>query len=149
MHGAKGLQWDVVILPGLGHGQAQGDRGMRLAGAGRAVEQDALRDLPPEPPVPVRLLEEVHHFLQLGPRLVDARDVGEAHLLRALRQELGPAFAERHRLVAAHLHLPHDEYPEEYHQYYGGPEEQELRVPRVRFHLLRRYPHALGLEHRD
>src|SRR5205814_8333298 len=48
----------------------------RLAGARWAVEQEALRDLRPQPLEPLRILEEVDDLHQLGAHLFDAGDVG-------------------------------------------------------------------------
>ena len=47
----------------------------RLAGAGRTVEQDPLRNAGAEPLEALRMAEEVDDLLQLGLRLVDAGDV--------------------------------------------------------------------------
>ena len=61
----------------------------RLAGAGRAVEEDALGDLGPDGEELRRLLEELLDLLELLDRLVDAGDVGEGHLGHVLGGELG------------------------------------------------------------
>src|SRR5205085_12371593 len=47
----------------------------RLAGAGRAVEQDALRDLGPELLEPLGIAQELDDLLELVLGLLDARDV--------------------------------------------------------------------------
>ena len=62
-------------------------REQRLAGAGRPVEEEALRDARAEPREPLRVAEEVDDLLELGLRVLDAGDVRERH--RRLRVRLG------------------------------------------------------------
>src|SRR4029078_6075864 len=85
-----------------------GAREQRLAGAGRAHEQHALRDAPTELLELLRLLEELDDLLELLLRLVDPGDVLERHLLLRAGGQLGAALPERQGLVPAALHLPHD-----------------------------------------
>ena len=91
-------------------GDGPGEQG--LAGAGRAVEQDALGDLGADREELGGLGEELLDLLQLLDRLVDAGDVGEGDLGRVLGGELGPGLAELHDPGAAALGLAHHE-PEE------------------------------------
>ena len=96
--------------PGLaGHGAGQ----QGLAGAGRAVEQDALGDLGADGLEPGRLLEELLDLLELLDGLVGAGDVGEGGLGHVLAQRLGLGLAEAHDPRAA-AHLVHEE--EQQHQ---------------------------------
>ena len=90
----------------------------RLAGAGRAVEQDALRDPGAERLELLRVLEELLDLVQLLHRLVDPGDVAEGDLRRVDRHPLGLRLAEVHHPRAAALHLVHQEDPE-------AEEEQE------------------------
>ena len=62
-------------------------REQRLAGAGRAVEEEALRHARAEPREPLRVAEEVDDLLELGLRVLDAGDVVERD--RRLRVRLG------------------------------------------------------------
>ena len=94
---------------GLARGRA---REQRLTGAGRAVEQDALRDPRAERLELLRVLEELLDLLELLDRLVRAGDVLVGHLRRVGRHPLGAALAEAHHLRAAALHLVHQEDPE-------------------------------------
>ena len=84
----------------------------RLAGAGRPVEQDALRDPRAERLELLRVLEELLDLVQLLDGLVDARDVAERDLRRVHAHALGARLAERHDLRAAALDLVHQEDPE-------------------------------------
>ena len=101
--------------PGLtGDGAGQ----QRLAGAGRTVEQHALRDLGAERLVPRRVLQEVLDLVELFDRLVDACDVGERGLGHVLAEllGLGLAEAEAHPAAAA-LHAgEHHEQADEQQQ---------------------------------
>jgi hypothetical protein len=94
-----------------GHAGLAGDSAseQRLAGAGRAVQQDALGDLGADGLELRRLLEELLDLGELLERLVGARDVGERRLRHVLADELGLALAELHDAVAAALHLVHEE----------------------------------------
>jgi len=89
-------------LAGDGPGQ------QRLAGAGRSVEQDALRDLRPHGLELFRRLEELLDLLELLDRLVGAGDVGEGDLGLILRHRARLGLAELHDPVAAALHRVHD-----------------------------------------
>src|SRR5581483_6402693 len=62
-----------------------GDRARQqgLAGAGRPAEENPARDPAAEPPVLVRVAQEVDDLGQLLLRLVDARNVGEGDRLVA------------------------------------------------------------------
>src|SRR5262249_55290940 len=60
-----------------------GTREQRLARSRRPGEEDTVRYAPTEPAVPLRVAEEVDDLTELVLRLVDARDVGEGHLLAA------------------------------------------------------------------
>ena len=93
------------------HARLAGDgaRQQGLAGAGRAVQQDALGDLGADGLELRRVLEELLDLLQLLERLVGARDVGERRLRRVLADELGLGLAELHDPAAAALHLVHEE----------------------------------------
>ncbi len=103
------------------HARLAGDgtRQQRLAGARRAVEQDALGDARAEGLELLGVLEELLDLVELLHRLVDACDVAERDLGRVDRQALGARLAERHHLGAAALHLVHEEDPE--------PDEDEER----------------------
>ena len=96
------------------HARLAGDRAreQRLTGAGRPVEQHALRDPRAERLELLRVLEELLDLLELLDRLVHAGDVLEADLRRVRRHPLGAALAEAHHLRAAALHLVHQEDPE-------------------------------------
>src|SRR6266542_6506282 len=96
------------------HARLAGDRAreQRLAGAGRAIEEHALRDPGTEGLELLRVLEELLDLLELLYRLVDARDVLEADLRRVRRHPFGAALAEAHHLRASPLDLVHQEDPE-------------------------------------
>src|SRR5262249_13882229 len=98
-------------------------RQQRLAGPGRPHQQHALGNASAELLELLRLLQELDDLLQLLLRFIDAGDVLERHLLLRARRELRLALAERQRLVAAALHLPHEEDPE--------ADDEEERSPRV------------------
>ena len=75
------------------HAGLAGDRlgEQRLAGAGRAVEQHALRDLGAHRLERGRRLEEVLDLLELLDRFVEPGDVGEGDLRLVLVERLGAA----------------------------------------------------------
>ena len=87
-------------------------REQRLAGAGRPVEQHALRDAGAERLELLRVLEELLDLVQLLDRLVRAGDVLVGHLRGIRRHPLRAALAEAHHLRAPALHLVHQEDPE-------------------------------------
>ena len=91
-----------------------GDRAreQRLAGAGRPVQEHALRDPRAERLELLRVLEELLDLVQLLDRLVRAGDVLERDLRRVGRHALRAALPEAHHLRAAALHLVHEEDPE-------------------------------------
>ena len=82
----------------------------RLAGAGRAVEQDALGDLGADGLELGRLLEELLDLAELLDRLLAAGDVGERRLRHVLGDQLGLGLGELHDAAAATaLGLVHQE----------------------------------------
>ena len=92
-----------------------GDRAreQRLAGAGRARQQHAVRHPAAEAPVALRVLQEVDDLGQLGLRLVDAGDVGEgdADRLRVDAARLRAAeAAERAHPAAAAAAAPREQH---------------------------------------
>lgn len=95
-----------------------------LSGAGRAVEQDALRDPRADGLELGRLLEELLDLVQLLDRLVGAGDVAERDLGRLLRDELRLRLAELHDAVAAALHA-REHQPEERADQQDREEEAE------------------------
>ena len=107
-----------------GHGPGQ----QGLARARGADEQDALGNAAAELLELLRLLEEVDDLVQLLLGLLDAGHVLEGDFLLLVGEELGPALAEGHGLVAARLHLAHEEDPEQDQQDEGEPAE-EVGVP--------------------
>src|SRR5437660_3837379 len=83
--------------------------------------------------------------MQLELRLVDAGHILEGDLLRVAGEKFGLRLAERERLVAARLHLPHKEDPEadeEQDRCPGDEGGDERRVAR----RLELHRHALRLE---
>ena len=70
-----------------------GARQQRLAGARQARQQHALGDHPAEPPVALRVLEEVDDLDELLLGLVDAGDVGERRALARRRRSAWPSTA--------------------------------------------------------
>ena len=99
-----------------------GARKQGLAGAGRADQQHALRNLAAEPLEFLGIAQVLDDLLKLLLGLVDAGDVVEGHPALALRQQARARLAEAHRLAAARLHLAHHEYP--------NADEEQQREPR-------------------
>src|SRR6266511_2924603 len=100
------------------HRGLAGDRAReeRLAGAGRAVEQHALRDLRAQGLVLPRALQEVLDLVELLDGLIGPGYVGERGLRRVLGDQLRLGLAEVEHPRAAALHLRHEEQ-EQQHQY--------------------------------
>ena len=101
-----------------------GAREQGLTGAGRTVEQDALRDPRAERLELLRVLEELLDLVELLDRLVGAGHILEADLRRVGSHTFRARLAEAHHLRAAALHLVHEEDPE--------AEEEHEREQRVR-----------------
>jgi hypothetical protein len=97
------------------HTRLAGDRpGQQgLAGAGRAVEQDALGDLRADRLELGRLLQELLDLAELLDGLLGPRHVGERRLGRVLGDELGLGLGELHDPAAAALHVVHQEQEEQ------------------------------------
>ena len=115
------------------HARLAGDgaREERLAGAGRADHEHALRDAAAEALELLRVLEEGDDLLDLVLGLVDAGDVRERHLVLRVVQHARLGLAEAHRLAAARLELAHEQEEhdadEEHRQ-----ERDERRAPERR-----------------
>src|SRR5262249_27742518 len=102
-------------------------RKQRLAGAGRAHQQNAFRNASAKLLEFLWFLQELDDLLELFFGFVDARDVLERHFLLRARRQLRLALAETECLVAAALHLAHEEEPEADDQQRRGPTEQQRR----------------------
>jgi hypothetical protein len=105
------------------HGLGQ----QRLARPGRAVEQDAARDLRPELPEALGVAHELDDLLQLGLGLVAAGDLVPAD------RPLGGGLDLDRLGLGHHLERPPDEEDQQAHEDDGGPRLKPLRdlVPRV------------------
>ena len=107
-----------------------GARKQRLAGSGRSDQENALGDLAAEALELLRVLEEVDDLLKLLLGLVDPGNVLEGDPAEAFGQQPGAGLAEAHRLAAAGLHLPHEEYPDADQQQHREPGNQDLEQRR-------------------
>ncbi len=87
-------------------------REKRLTGAGRPVEENALRDPRAERLKLLRVLEELLDLVELLDGLLDAGDVLEPDLRRVRSHPLRARLPEAHHLRAAALDLVHQEDPE-------------------------------------
>src|SRR5213594_230934 len=114
-----------------GHARLAGDGPgeERLAGAGRADQEHALRDTSAQLGELLRVLQEGDDLLELLLGLVDPRHVVEGDLVRVLGEQLGTALPEGHRLAAAHLHLAHEEHPDADQEEHGRPVHHRDQVP--------------------
>ncbi len=93
-------------LAGHGPGQ-QGFARPRLA-----YQQYSFGDARSQGQKPFRILEELHHFFQLGFRLVHAGHVGERYRRTIKGHHPRPAAAKAHRLIIAALGLAHHKQDE-------------------------------------
>ena len=101
-----------------------GARQQRLAGAGRADQQHAARNLAAEPLELLRIAQELDDFLEILLGLVDAGDVLEGDAAMRLGQKLGLRLAEAHGAAGPRLHLAHEEYPDAEDQHHRQPGDQ-------------------------
>src|SRR2546426_1639652 len=93
----------------------------RLAGAGRADQEDALRDLPAELLELLGIPQELDDLAELLFGLVDASDVLKGDLILLLRDAARSRLAEREGLGAHALHLAHEEDPDADEQQHRHP----------------------------
>ena len=107
-----------------------GARDQRLAGAGRADQQHAARNLAAQPLEFSGIAQEFDDLLQILLGLVDARDVLEGDAAVRLGEKLCARLAEAERLAAGALHLPRQEYPHADQRDERQPREQQRHEPR-------------------
>ncbi len=113
--------------PGL---TGDGARQEGLAGAGRAVEQDAARDLRPQFVVAAGVLEEVLDLMELRDGLVGAGDIGEGVGRHVAGQFLGLGAAEAEQ-SAAGLHAGEEEEEQAEQQQHGQQEAEHAHQEAV------------------
>ena len=125
-------------LDELGSAQAEerhlgfaGDRAgqQRLARAGRADEQHALRNAAAERGVLLRVLQELDDLLQLLLGLVDARHVGEADLDVVFGEHAVLAAGKRHHAAFGAAHPPEEEAPDREQQQEWDHPAEDFREP--------------------
>ena len=107
-----------------------GARDQRLAGAGRADQQHAARNLAAEPLELAGIAQELDDLLQVLLGLVDAGDVLEGDAAMRLGEQLGARLAEAHRLAAGALHLARQENPHADQRDERQPRDQQRDEPR-------------------
>ena len=112
-----------IRLAGDGAGE------QRLAGAGRADQQQAARDAPAEPLEFAGIAQEFDDLLQVELGLVDAGHVLKGDAAMRLGQKLGAALAEAERLAAGALHLARQENPHADQRDKRQPRNQERNEP--------------------
>ena len=115
-----------------------GAREQRLAGAGRADQQQAARNAPAEPLEFAGIAQEFDDLLQIELGLVDTGHVFKGDAAVRLGQKLRPRFAEAERLAAGALHLARQENPDADQRDKRQPGNQERHEP----------GHVLGLRPR-
>ena len=98
----------------------------RLAGAGRADQQRAFRNLAAEPLEFVRIFQELDDLLEIFLRLIDAGDILEGDAAMAFGEKLRLGLAEAHGLAAARLHLADEEHPHADQEQRRQPVEQRI-----------------------
>ena len=101
----------------------------RLAGAGRADQQQAARDAPAESLEFAGIAQEFDDLLQVELGLVDAGHVLKGDAAMRLGQKLGAALAEAERLAAGALHLARQENPHADQSDKRQPRNQERNEP--------------------
>ena len=103
-----------------------GDRAgqQSFAGSRRSDEQHALGDAPAQLLEFLRLAQELDNLLQLFLGFVDTGHILKRDLLLLHREQPGAALAERQRLIAAALHLPDHEEPQQGDQNQRGELQQ-------------------------
>ena len=104
-------------------------RDQRLAGAGRADQQHAARNLAAEALEFSGVAQELDDLLQVLLGLVDAGDVLERDAAMRLGEQLGARLAEAERLAAGALHLPRQEYPHADQRDERQPRDQQRHEP--------------------
>ena len=115
------------------HLRLAGDRlrEQRLARAGRADEQHALRNAAADVRVFLRMLQELDDLHQLFFGFVDAGHIAEAHLHVVFRVDLRAAAGERHDAALGAAHPAEKEAPERHEQEQGNDPAQQLGQPPV------------------
>ena len=106
-----------------------GARQERLAGARRADQQHALRDLAAEARVLPRGLQELDDLAQLLRGFVHARDVLEAHLDIVFGEDLGLAAGEGHHAAFGAADAAEEERPKPDEQQDGHDPAEDLGQP--------------------
>ena len=99
-------------------------RQQRLAGAGRADQQHAARDLAAEALEFLRVAQELDDLFEIFLGFIDAGDILEGDAPMRFGQKLGLRLAEPHGAARAGLHLAHEEYPYAEDQQHRQPADQ-------------------------
>src|SRR6266436_6029978 len=123
-------------------------RQQSLARARRPNKQHTLWNAPAQLLEFLRVLQELDNFLQLFLRLVAARNIFEGRFLLLRGKQPRPRLSETQRLVAARLHLPHQEKYKPREQQQGkGIQKDQNPVAAAHFlhaQLNRLVPQVLG-----
>ena len=106
-----------------------GARQQRLAGAGRADQQQAARNAAAEPLEFARVAQELDDLLQIELGLVDAGHIVEGDAAMRLGQKLCARLAEAERFAAGALHLSRQENPHADQRDEGQPGDQQRHEP--------------------
>src|SRR5215472_16865778 len=85
-------------------------RKQRLTGAWRSDQQNPLGHSAAPTDESFRIAQELDYLFEFILGFIDSSDVSEGDFMRILCKQLGAALPEGHRLAAAYLHLPHEEY---------------------------------------
>src|SRR6266446_9994314 len=108
-------------------------REQSFSGAGRADQQDALRNAAAEFLKFFRVAQKLDQLLHFVLRFLDAGDVLERDLVFVTREHAGLRFAEIERAFAGHADLLAEKKIEQREEEQNRPEAQERLAERMRF----------------